>query len=461
MAARTSTGIGVGVTVTILGVLTLALFVTTVVFMSQKQAAQKKLIDLQEGVKDYVRENEQQRDDVQQLKSLASKDRPPASVVGYLINQRQEAMRLATGSKATTPEELTKTLASFPGGENSNLVAMLRDREAALANEKKAREDADAARIQALQDRQNEVARVKSIEDNNKATIVALNAQLDNYKKEVDQYRDEVQKAKDAMDVRVDKIQAEAQDKIASLNSQTGDLQKEVVLGRDTISRLQGELKGRSYKPTDEFALVDGRVIGLDPAENHVYLGIGAKQKVRVGLTFEVYSEAGAIRPDERTGNYPPGKASIEVIKVDENSSTARVIREKRGNPVLRGDVIANAVYDPNKVYTFLVFGNFDANHDGIATAQEANDVRALIESWGGKVTDTLSGNVDFLVLGDKPVLPPQPIGGAPAPIIEEYIRLRRITQQYDDLFKKATETSIPVLNENRLYTLIGKRMGL
>jgi len=186
MAARTSTGIGVGITVTILGVLTLALFVTTVVFMSQKQAAQKKLLDLQEGVKDYVRENEQQRDDVQQLKSLASKDRPPASVVGYLINQRQEAMRLATGSKATTPEELTKTLASFPGGENSNLVAMLRDREMQLATEKKARQDADAARTQALQDRQNEVTRVKSIEDNHKATIAALNVQLDNYSNRLD-----------------------------------------------------------------------------------------------------------------------------------------------------------------------------------------------------------------------------------------------------------------------------------
>jgi hypothetical protein len=240
-----------------------------------------------------------------------------------------------------------------------------------------------------------------------------------------------------------------------------GDLQKEVILGRDTISRLQGELKGRSYKPTDEFALVDGQVIGIAPADNEVYLSVGARQKVRVGLTFEVYAEASAIRPDPTTGNYPAGKASVEVVKVDDNSSTARIIREKRGNPVVRGDVIANAVYDPNKVYSFLVFGNFDANHDGIATAQEANDIKALIEGWGGKVTDTLTGNVDFLVLGEKPILPPQPQSGAPSPVIDEYIRVRKITQQYDDLFKKATETSIPVLNENRLYTLIGKHLGI
>src|SRR5206468_2777376 len=105
----------------------------------------------------------------------------------------------------------------------------------------------------------------------------------------------------------------------------------------------------------------------------------------------------------------------------------------------------ANAVYDPNKVYTFLVYGNFDANQDGVATQQEAVDIRALIESWGGKVVDELAGNVDswggkvvdelaanvdFLVLGQKPPLPPQPQSGAPAAVIQEYMRVRRIAEQ-------------------------------
>ena len=41
MAGRTSTSIGVGVTVTILGVATLALFVTTVIFFANKRAAER------------------------------------------------------------------------------------------------------------------------------------------------------------------------------------------------------------------------------------------------------------------------------------------------------------------------------------------------------------------------------------------------------------------------------------
>jgi redox-sensitive bicupin YhaK (pirin superfamily) len=119
--------------------------------------------------------------------------------------------------------------------------------------------------------------------------------------------------------------------------------------------------------------------------------------------------------------------------------------------------VIANALYDPRKVYTFLVYGNFDVNGDGRATAAEADQIRALIEGWGGKVVSDLSGNVDFLVLGQRPQVPPKPGAGQPIAVVQEFIRLDQAAQRYDTLFQQASATSIPVLNENRLYTLIGK----
>jgi hypothetical protein len=459
MAGRTSVGVGVGVTLTLVSVAALALFITTVVFYSQRQAATRKFNELSQTVNEFVLEAERTRDDVQQIKSAATKER--ASVVGYLINQRQNAMQTVTGSKATTVDDLKKALASAGGEGATSLMQVLRDTQQQLSSEKTSREQAEAARERALLDRTNEVARVKAIEDNHKATLAALNQQVDAYKGEVDQYRAELEKAKAEMIQHEEKAKADAEDRIAALNAQLSDMQKELLLSRDTMSRLQNELKGRTFKPQDEFALVDGKIIGLDTAENAVYINLGRRQKLRLGMSFEVYSEATAIRPDERTGQYPAGKASLEVIKVDENSSTARVVREKKGNPISKGDVIANAVYDPNKVYTFLVYGNFDANLDGIATAQEQVDIRALIESWGGKVTDELAGNVDFLVLGQKPVIPPPPPSGSPAVVIQEYMRVRRISERYDELFKKASETSIPVLNENRLYTLIGKPFGI
>jgi hypothetical protein len=173
-------------------------------------------------------------------------------------------------------------------------------------------------------------------------------------------------------------------------------------------------------------------------------------------MTFAVYTEPTDIRPDADTGNYPEGKASLEVIRIDENTATARILRERRGNPVVRGDVVANAVYDPRKTYKFLVYGNFDADGDGRATFEEQTQIRARIEAWGGKVQSELTGDTDFLVLGERPVLPPEPAGNAPIEAINFYISLRRQAQRYDELFEKAQATSIPVLNQNRLYTLTG-----
>ncbi len=455
MAARTSTGVGVGVTVTILGVLSLGLFVTTVIFLSQKQAAVRASEKFRTDLAEFVSGSDKQ-DQVQQTKALALKGR--MSVFGYLEDQREKTMERVTGAGGDRLEDLNEKLKALPGSETKAAVQLLREFNARLGTMQKELDEAKAARDRAQQDRENEVARVKAIEDSQKATLAALTQQLDTYKDEVDKYRAELNTAKADMDKRVDKIRQGGLDTEAQLNSQITDLQKEVVLSRDTISRLQNELHGRTFKPGDEHALVDGQVIGLDPAENQVIVNVGRRQRAVLGMTFEVYSEPTAIRPDPVTGDYPPGKAAIELIHLDDSTSTGRIIREKKGNPLVKGDVIANAVFDPKKVYKFLVYGNFDANGDGIATPEEKTDIQALIEQWGGKVTDTLSGDVDFLVLGQKPTLPPQPSVSAPPAVVQEFVRLKRIALEYDDLFNKAVATSIPILNENRLYTLTGKR---
>jgi len=72
-------------------------------------------------------------------------------------------------------------------------------------------------------------------------------------------------------------------------------------------------------------------------------------------------------------------------------------------------------------------------------------------------VDDELGGDTDFLVLGQRPILPPRPDASAPLEVVQEFIRRQKDLERYDDLYKKARDTSVPILNENRLYTLIGK----
>ena len=113
-------------------------------------------------------------------------------------------------------------------------------------------------------------------------------------------------------------------------------------------------------------------------------------------------------------------------------------------------------MYDPTKTYKFVVDGLFDTDRDGVATRYERETLEALIEGWGGIIVAEIDGDVDFVILGERAVLPPPPGPGAPVAAIQEYVRLTQERNRYDDLLIKAGATSMPVLNANRLQTLIG-----
>ena len=275
------------------------------------------------------------------------------------------------------------------------------------------------------------------------------------YKRQ-DKLRESINEYKKVVDGSKQKLTDEAAAKEATMQADLDKYQRDSVLDKALITRIQGELKGKRFVGESEYALADAQIIGLNSSDSTATINVGRKDKLRISMTFEVYSDAGSIRPDDKTGEYPAGKASVEVVNMDERSATVRILREKRGNPIVRGDVLANAVYDPKKVYKFVIYGSFDANRDGRATLQEADDWQAKITGWGGNVLPDLSGETDYLVLGDRPVLPPEPAATAPVEAVEEWLRLKQAAERFDQLFKRASETSIPILNENRLRTLIG-----
>jgi hypothetical protein len=226
---------------------------------------------------------------------------------------------------------------------------------------------------------------------------------------------------------------------------------------KQRIRSFEEQQRGSRFVGQNEYALIDGQVVASSAGEGTVTLNIGRKQRVVLGLPFTVYSQGTVIRLDEKTGDYPPGKATLEIVRVEENSSIARILREQKGNPVVKGDVIANPIYDPAKKYKFLVYGNFDPQRTGNASAFGANEVKAWIKDWGGETVDQLAGDVDFIVLGEKPQVPPQPSSSAPIEVINFNLDQQKFAQRYDELLKQATDTAIPVLNENRLRTLLGR----
>lgn len=454
MAGRTSTSFGIAATITVLALATLGFFVAFAIFYGKYNSASVKLATAQGQVAEYVRSDEMNQDGVRNL--VAEAKTQNKSLVGYLVDNREAMMARITGSGRDSLTDLASKLQNVPGAQNSSLMGLIQQQQQQIATLTRDRDAAEAAKLAAQADQQNESARIRSIESSHQQTIDQLNGVIGQLRAEVDSYRSGTDDYKKRLDAQADSLRQAAAETESRLNDTIKRLSEEKLILESQLNSLRSQRNLAVMRPGDEAALVDGTVIGTDGAMRQAFVSLGARNKVVLGMTFSVYSSAASIRPDA-DGNYPPGKATLEVISVGENSSTCRIVSEVRGNPVVKGDVIANAVYDPAKTYKFVVFGNFDADRDGIATALERDDVRAMIESWGGQVIDDLTGEADFLVLGERPITPPRPGSDAVLEMVLEYQRRERDVQRYDGLFRQAQTTSVPVLNENRLYTLIGK----
>ena len=200
----------------------------------------------------------------------------------------------------------------------------------------------------------------------------------------------------------------------------------------------------KPHPAKDPANLVDGEIIEVAGRGDQVYIDRGKSDQIVLGMTFEVYDDAAQIRPDDE-GNFPRGKASIQVVKVGDTTSTAKVTRATKGRPIVSNDVVANAIYDPTYTFKFLVHGRFDVDGDEIATLEETDYLRRQIEAWGGEVVsgDQITGDLDFLVLGIEPVNLPNPTDSATATQMQQILEQRLKYQQYQDLFQAAQKSRI------------------
>ena len=454
MAARTGASVGVAVTITILGAMSLAFFVTTMIFYGNAQSARTEKQSMEEDVKVFVSPQEREHAAIRAIRDEATRERK--TVVGFLASNQSELMKTVTGEAATSMSELRTELASIEGTEEGSLVSLVEKLQNEIDSLNEQLATADEERRQAQLASQDEAERVAKIENEFTSSASAMQSEVSEIRRSNERIRTGFNDIEQRLNQRIEEISQEASDRENNLQDTVAELQQENFQLKEQVRRLQGEGRVSIFTGVPEEALVDARINQVNPLDNEVVISIGREKKAVLGMTFAVYDDSTDIRENPETGEYAAGKAVIEIIKVEPTFSRARIISTSEGNPIVRGDVVANAVYDPNKTYKFVVDGLFDVDGDGVASRFERDTLEALIERWGGILVDEIEGDTDFVVLGEKPVLPPAPGRNAPVSVIQEYVRLQQEIQRYDDLLFKADATSMPVLNQNRLRTLIG-----
>jgi hypothetical protein len=456
MAGKTSSSVGVGVAITLLSLTTLALFVVTAIFFGKYNSQKEEFNLLKNDTSQFITANERKDGEVLALTADARKS--GKSLVVYLRERVAGIMRSTTGAENTKFDEFDGKVKTQLSGEGGSLFSAIASRDEQIKNLTQSSVAAEEARQAAIKELDLTKA---SVGDTQKALVDEnnrLKANIAAYEGELIKYRAGLDDAQAKMSESIASLEAESASRTNILGAKIASLERENLVIVEQLAKLRGEQSSEILRAQSEEALVDGQIVAVSADGREVTLNLGARQKLPLGITFAVYAGASQIKVDERTGEYRRGKATIEVINVSSETATCRVNSETKGSPVVNGDVIANAVYDPTKVYKFVVFGNFDSNGDGIATPMERADVVSMVEGWGAKSLADLAGDVDFLLLGERPVLPPRPSDGSPFEVVQQYVKMQQEVSRYDEFYKSAQSTSVPILNQNRFMTLIGAK---
>lgn len=197
----------------------------------------------------------------------------------------------------------------------------------------------------------------------------------------------------------------------------------------------------------------DGRVFTADLLAGLIYLDIGLKDHVYVGLTFKVFEKDAPMPEDGK------GKAEIEVFRVTENSSVARLIASSPKNPVVADDIVVNMIWDSETSNSFMIVGDFDFDGDGKIDRDGREKIEQLITQWGGTINDKLTINTNFLVVGTEPTLMRKPTVAQMDmnPTLEQKYEKALIQfNAYNHVIERANTLSVPVFDVARFLRLIG-----
>lgn len=448
MASRSSTGVLVALVVFV--VLSCALLAVSIILYSDKSSAEQRESEMRAELRKFISDEERGRSTTTELINSSGGS---GSLFGYLTEQIAQTGEFVAGNRAASIGDMRSTLGlSEKDTVKDAMRKLAQDRDARRqeAESLKTRSGDLSKEIDALKQRlaDAEKARAEAVEK--------ITASIAGYQQAAEGYRGEFDAAKAALDQARADMETRFTSEAAALQNEIDGLRAERQVLDQRISALQKKVEATSTKAANPAALVDARVVDFDPKNGTVFIDVGSNKRVVPGMTFEVFDDATGIASSAESG--ARGKASVQVVKVGDTTSTCRVIRGSGSRPIVKDDVLANAVFNPDYKFRFLVHGKFDANGDGKSTVGEADYVKSRIVEWGGDVVDgdSLTGDLDFLVLGSQPPFPtPLPSDATEAQIFT-YTEQRAARELYDSLFKTATDAQIPILNWGRFEALTG-----
>lgn len=395
------------------------------------------------------------------------------NLIDAATDQRKELVKAISGdtegSQKKAMDDMTATIAAIKAApqlkdvaipEGAGLTAVIKAMTAkaigdadALAKAKADLAAANQSQQAAIASQQAEIAkRDQAVQEAQAAmnkAVADAKAAIDDKQKQVDDFSGKVATSDKAL------TDAQAQQQV-----ELQTLQRNLEKTKADLQAAQNKLA--LFRPNTKESIVrnvDATITQVAP-DNICYINLGFGDHISTGMTFQVYSKfEGVPKLDNGTDtlNMPKGKASIEIINVGQNSSQCRIIYTTPGMTVSQGDLCVNVVYDRNIKPVFFVYGKFDMDQNGVATEGEAEVIKNLITRWGGRISDKINIDTDFVVFGKEPSIPlftaeelTNPIQKAKAD------EAKAAADAYNKVRDEAVSLHIPVMNQNRFLYYTG-----
>jgi hypothetical protein len=391
------------------------------------------------------------------------------TAVGILEGARADTARLATGELKDSPavvrtkrDELlrviqtearvddSKALAdvSLLGGLKSMYELFKKEQDLRKASEdRKAELEAEVTRLVQLTSQQKADfdQRVKSLEER----VATVEAERAAFRSEKDSALANIEKEFEQRRVQADADLTRARQRAARAEEQLAEMQRRYVSLQEKYGELQvapGKL-ATARQP-------DGRILRAVPGDPVVFVDLGEKDRLVLGMQFVVYSATTGIPPDGR------GKGRVEVVSISARSSECRIVHVAPGEVFLEGDWIANPVYDRDRSPTFVVLGGFDLNADGIPDPNGKAVMESIIVDWGGIVTSEVTATTDFLVLGSAPPRPRLP-SNPTAEQQSRYEEAQKVWDTHTSILTAANNLAVPIMTQETFLSFLGRSARL
>lgn len=223
-------------------------------------------------------------------------------------------------------------------------------------------------------------------------------------------------------------------------------LDRQILTLNNNLKDLGEIIKRFREVPTETG--VDGRIVSVAEQGSVGYGDLGKKDGVLLGMTFSIFGAADLGKAD------PQPKAECRIVKVMSDACELRLYYPHKGtSPVVAGDVLLNPVYDRARRLRFCLVGKMDINGDGL---DDTEQLKALIQEFGGRVDPALTVQTDYLVVGEEPTVPAAPAPSDSPMVKQMYDEARKRFIEYTEARARAESFSIPILNLNRFLGLVG-----